>query len=102
MTRTTVTIDPDVEQMLRDAMQRSRQSFKETLNQALRRGLKDHSHGKPEPRFVVQAHPTGGLRTGIDPLRLNQLADELEVEALMGSTVRLLEADRASPRPRRK
>ena len=30
--RTTVTLDPDVERLLREAMHRSRLSFKETLN----------------------------------------------------------------------
>ena len=37
--RTTVTLDADVEQLLRDAMHERRQSFKETLNQAIRAGL---------------------------------------------------------------
>lgn len=38
MSRKTVTLDPDVELLLRDAMQRRRQSFKEALNQAVRNG----------------------------------------------------------------
>ena len=37
--RTTVTLDPDVERLIRGAMQERGASFKETLNQAVRDGL---------------------------------------------------------------
>lgn len=37
--RTTVTLDRDVERMLQQAMHRSRNGFKETLNAAIRAGL---------------------------------------------------------------
>ena len=33
----------------------------------------------PRKRYVVEAHP-GGFLPGIDPLKLNQLLDELEVQ----------------------
>lgn len=102
MTRTTVTLDPDVEQLLRDAMQRRRQSFKEALNQAIRHGLTNRQRRAQEPPFVVHAHATGGMRPGIDPLRLNQFADDLEIEAVVASSLRLAESDRASKRSTRK
>ncbi len=102
MSRTTVTLDPDVEQLLRDAMQRRRESFKEALNQAIRCGLMDRQRGVPEPPFIVHAHATGGMRPGIDPLRLNQFADELEVEAVVASSGRLAESDKPSQRSNRK
>ncbi len=95
MTRTTVTLDPDVEQLLRDAMQRRRQSFKEALNQAIRNGLADAAAAAPEARFKVRARPMG-LRTGIDPGRLNQFADETEVDAFLA-----LDRKRAKPPQRR-
>jgi hypothetical protein len=78
--RTTVTLERDVERMLREAMHRSRRSFKETLNVALRAGL---GRKAAEPKcapFAVKARPMG-LRAGLDPARFNQLADELEVDA---------------------
>lgn len=78
--RTTVTVDPDVEALLRQAMQQSGQSFKTTLNQAIRRGLADVVVPSDEPPFVVKAKNTG-LRPGIDYSKINQLVDELEVEA---------------------
>ena len=85
--RTTVTLDADVERMLRDTMHRTRRSFKETLNRALRAGLtaRRQPAGKPKP-FVLTARPMG-LREGIDPTALNKLADELEVDAVREQAV---------------
>lgn len=83
--RTTVTLDKDVERLLREAMHRSRSSFKETINAAIRTGLSRKSAGtKPLP-FVIQARPMG-LRPGLDPASMNKLADELEVEAFLAKT----------------
>lgn len=80
--RTTVTLDKDVERMLRDAMHRSRKTFKETLNGALRNSL----GGKPVPakgkKVILGARPLG-LRSGIDPASFNKLADELEADAFL-------------------
>ena len=82
--RTTVTLDPDVEHLLRDAMQRRRLSFKEALNQAIRTGLsRATSLSADETPFVVRARRMG-LRAGFDAGRLNQIADELEAEAFDG------------------
>jgi hypothetical protein len=78
--RTTVTLDADVEQLLRDAMQQRRQSFKEALNQAIRSGLSNASAGAEDTPFVLHARRMG-LRAGIDSARLNQLSDELEAES---------------------
>lgn len=83
--RTTVTLDKDVERLLREAMHRSRSSFKETINAAIRTGLSRKSAGTTPPPFVVQARPMG-LRPGLDPASLNKLADELEVEAFLAKT----------------
>jgi len=68
--------------MLRDAMHRSRKSFKEALNAALRAGL----GGKPDlagsKPFVLKARGLG-LRAGIDPAGFNKLADDLEVDVFL-------------------
>ena len=85
--RTTVTLDKDVERLLREAMHRSRKGFKETLNAALRTGLSRKSRGTKRSSFVVQARPMG-LRPGLDPAGLNKLADELEVEAFLAKASR--------------
>lgn len=78
--RTTLTIDDDTARELKKRARLSGQSFKDTVNQVLSRGLAaDPSPGAAAPRFVVDAAPRGFL-PGIDPLKLNQLADELDVE----------------------
>lgn len=98
--RTTVTLDPDVEQLLRDAMQQRRQSFKEALNQAIRAGLSGAALGVADQPFTLRAQPMG-LRTGIDPGRLNQLADELESDAFAELSQPLLRSEKSRPRRRK-
>ncbi len=98
--RTTVTLDPDVEQLLRDAMQQRRQSFKEALNQAIRAGLSGAGGlGVVDRPFTLRAQAMG-LRAGIDPGRLNQLADELESDSFGELSERLLRSEK--PRSRRR
>ena len=100
--RTTVTLDPDVQQLLRDAMHRRRLSFKEALNQAIRTGL-SHSldPGADETPFVVSARRMG-LRAGIDAGRLNQMADELEAEGFDALSRTLSQSLADPPAPKRK
>lgn len=80
--RTTVTLDKDVERLLREAMHRSRSSFKQTLNAAIRAGLGRKAAPARRRVFVVKARPLG-LRAGYDPAGFNKLADDLEIEALL-------------------
>lgn len=59
--RTTVTLDPDVERLIRTAMRERGASFKQALNQAVRDGL----IGKRQPRrrkFVQQTFPMGATQ----------------------------------------
>lgn len=78
--RTTLTLDADVARMLEEEAHRQRKSFKEVVNDALRRGL-TRSSGKTV-RFRVTPH-TAKLQPGIDRASFNRLADELEDEALL-------------------
>ncbi|MEY2880592.1 MAG: hypothetical protein RLZZ15_2972 [Verrucomicrobiota bacterium] len=87
--RTTVTLDPDVEQLLRHATHGSQQNFKTVLNDGLRRGLAHHGPAAAAAPFVVKARPLG-LRAGLDPSRLHDLADDLEAEAFAATTRKLL------------
>ena len=68
--------------MLRDAMHRSRKSFKESLNAALRAGLGGKPTRARSAPFVIKARSLG-LRAGIDPAGFNKLADDLEVDAFL-------------------
>ena len=78
--RTTVTLDTDVERLLRAAMHRHRRSFKDTLNIAIRTGLAGSQKNAASMPFAVKARPMG-LKAGIDPASLNKLTDNLEVES---------------------
>jgi hypothetical protein len=80
--RTTVTLDPDVERLLKETAHRTRQSFKEVLNNAVREGLRGRTGNRRSKQFVVKARSLG-LRPGIDPARLGELADDLETEAFL-------------------
>jgi len=85
--RTTVTLDPDVERLLREKARKSRQSFKQVLNNAIRQGLRDEA-APTDRAFRVKARPMR-LRTGIDPARLSEFGDDLELEAFLRVTGRL-------------
>lgn len=80
--RTTVTLDRDVEKLLKEAMHRSRRSFKDTLNRAVRAALGGVPAERARPAFVLTARPLG-LRAGIDPTCFNKLADDLETDAFL-------------------
>jgi hypothetical protein len=83
--RTTVTLDADVERLLKTTAHQRRKSFKVVLNDAVRQSLgPKKSTNKP---VLLPAHSLK-LRPGVDPLRLSQLADELEVEAFLSTTLR--------------
>jgi hypothetical protein len=78
--RTTITIEPDVEMLLAQEVQRSRKPFKEVVNEALRRGL-TRSRTRT-PKAVLKVFDSR-LRPGYDPRSFNKLADELEDEAVI-------------------
>lgn len=77
--RTTLTLDPDVAERLASETRRTGKSLKALVNDAIRLGLGLAGKQPPPPRFTVEPHAFG-LRPGIDPDRLNQLIDELEVD----------------------
>ena len=76
--RTTVTLDPDTEALLRQQMALRRLTFKGALNEAIRRGLRVAA--KTGRRFYRVKPFRSGYQPGVDRLRLNQLAGELETE----------------------
>ncbi|NDE85532.1 MAG: antitoxin [Verrucomicrobia bacterium] len=78
--RTTLTIDDDLAAILERETRRKGMSFKELVNSALRRGLVAEQLVSARKRVVTRPHRFG-FKPGIDLDKLNQLADELEVEA---------------------
>lgn len=86
--RTTVTLDRDLERMLRETAVRTRRPFKKVLNDTLRSALEGQAKIETAEPFVVNARPMG-LRTGLDPTGFNRLADDLEAEAFLETTRKL-------------
>jgi hypothetical protein len=75
--RTTVTLDPDVEAVIRAAMRERGISFKEALNEAVRRGLAP-ARGEPfRTRTFAMGRPTVPLTKAL------ALASELEDEEIV-------------------
>ena len=97
--RTTLTLDADVAKLLADEAHRTRKTFKQVVNDAIRRGL---SSGLPAPTpapYLIEPH-VATLAAGLDPERMNALVDELEDATSLAKSVRESRASRASERRR--
>jgi hypothetical protein len=93
--RTTLTLDPDVAELLRESAHRLRHSFKEELNSAVRRGL---NTGPKTRRAVFKVHPAAmGVRAGVDPAHLADVGDDAEVDAFLDLTRQLMASKQARP-----
>ena len=73
--RTTLTLDEDVAGKLKSEARRSGRSFREIVNDTLRRGLASRPEAKPRKPFQVSARDLGQLRPG---LALDSVSDLLE------------------------
>jgi len=78
--RTTVSLDDDVAAKLKAEMRRSGRSFKETINEILRRGLLPRKQPGPRRPFRVQARDLGALRPGLSLDDVAGLLDRVEGE----------------------
>lgn len=78
--RTTLTLDPDVARLVKDAVHRQRRPTKQVINDALRQALRT-TRSDNEP-YRVEVHDSA-LLPGIDPAGLNGLADELDDETIL-------------------
>ena len=76
--RTTLTLDDDIAASLKEQARLLDKPFRQVVNDALRRGMAPTPR-EDRPRFRVRPHH-GGFAPGIDPLRLNQLNDELQTD----------------------
>lgn len=77
--RVTLTLEPDLARKVKALAHRRGLSFQQALNEVIRRGLTSLAHQDRPPRYTLEPHPSG-FRPGIDPGKLNQLNDQLEVE----------------------
>lgn len=81
--RTTVTLDPDVEVLLRHAMREHGEPFKQVLNKALREGLL-HGRGKTQRGRFAPKLPV--FHMGLPSLDLehaNRVAEQIEDEQVL-------------------
>lgn len=77
--RTTVTFDDDVARLINDAQHRERKTFKQIVNEAVRRGL---TMAAPDVSpYQVRVHHSA-VRPGVEVTALNRLADELDDDGL--------------------
>jgi hypothetical protein len=83
--RTTLTLDPDVAQLVDEAVHRGRTSMKQVINDALRQAL-----SQPPSRREAYRLPTheATLQPGLDLAGFNRLADELEDGAILANAKR--------------
>jgi hypothetical protein len=84
--RTTVTIDPDVEALLRQAMRERGEPFKQVLNNAVREGLLRMAREKAKPEKLFKqpvAHMGAELVDLTKALALAAELEDLEIIAKM-------------------
>lgn len=77
--RTTLTLDEDVAQQLAKRAAETKRSFKETVNDAIRRGL------RADPSDTTFATPTfsSAIRPGLDLTKALALASSLEDDEVL-------------------
>ncbi len=78
--RTTLTLDDDVARALRERARLLNLPFKQVVNETLRRGLSPEANEARLTGYRLVPHQSE-LAPGIDPLRLNQINDQLESDA---------------------
>lgn len=77
--RTTLTLDETLAKELKRRAAEEGRSFKEVVNQALARGLRDEAR-RPTQRFRQRTYSLGGVQEGVDLTKALQLAALLEDE----------------------
>lgn len=78
---------------MRETALRTHKPFKKVLNDTLRAGIEMTAPGEKAETFVLRARPMG-LRAGHDPSGFNRQADDLEAEAFLETTRKLMERTR--------
>jgi hypothetical protein len=83
--RTTINIDEELLEKLKDIARKRKAPLKEVVNEALRRGLTvPRTRDSNRTPYRIEAF-SSDFRPGVDPERLNQLSDALDVERFSGA-----------------
>ncbi len=77
--RTTLTLDSDVADYLREQAQLLGCSFKQVVNDTLRRGMSPGLREAHRPKYRVRSIH-GGFAPGVDPLKLKEIMYEEDDE----------------------
>ncbi len=77
--RTTLTLDNDVADFLKEQVRLRGCSFKQVVNETLRRGMSPGIREAPRPEYRVKPNH-GGFAPGVDPLRLKDILEEEDIE----------------------
>lgn len=85
--RTTLTLEPEVAEKLRAEAALGSQTFKEIVNQALKRGLGIEKAELEKPFEVITF--SSGFQPGIDPMKLQRFLDDEEAESYLSKETRL-------------
>jgi plasmid stability protein len=78
--RTTLTLDDDVAAKLKGEARRGGRSFKEIVNETLRRGLASQRAASPRKAFRVEARDLG-LKPGLSLDNVAELLEQVEAPA---------------------
>jgi Ribbon-helix-helix protein, copG family len=76
--RTTITLDEDVAAKLKAEMRKSGASFKEVLNEAIRKGLLTSDEATKQKRPVLLNTRPMGLRPGLNYNSTSELLEQIE------------------------
>ncbi len=79
--RTTLTLDDDLAEELRTLAHRTRRSFKEVVNEAIRTGLARRRQARAR-RYRLEPTSLGGVRPGFNLDKAVQLSDRMEDEEI--------------------
>ena len=77
--RVTLTINDDLAEQIQELRQSHGHSLKRVVNDLLREGLQSRQREPRGETYCTRSYKLS-LRPGIDPVKLNQLVDELEDE----------------------
>jgi hypothetical protein len=85
--RTTLTLEPDIEMLVKQRVEQTGLTMKEVINQGLRQGLTSQPLSpkldapKPLPAEPFRVKPVAlTLPPDVDPTKLNQYLDDLEID----------------------
>jgi len=76
--RTTLTLDEDVAAKLTSLARRSGRTFRDVVNDTLRRGLAFPTTRRTRERFTVKARDLGALRPGLSMDNIGDLIEQIE------------------------